>query len=196
MNYRNVIGCLLFSAALATAHADPQRFVIDAQYRGMMSRTFPGIGSATITAESAGNGIMSLSADGQATHPQDRAKTYRSTIDMKVNLAGGRVAVLSASQKCGPGSEQFTARIKDVMPILAVVRSTPTLTSLQTPQGAVTLKSAQAAGATEVTAERGGTLVAKIWVRGGQVDRFRVPSGEDNVVLNFNAATSTAAVLD
>lgn len=196
MNYRNIVGFLLFSAALATAHADPQRFVIDAQYRGMVSKTFPAIGSATITSEPAGNGAMRLTANGQATHPQDRAKSYQSSVDMKVNLAGGRVSVLSASQKCGPGSEQFTAQIKDVMPILAAVQSTPQMTSLQTPKGAVSFKASQASGTTEITAERSGAFVAKIFLKGGKVDRFRVPSAEANVVLNFVSATSTAALVD
>ena len=200
-NVGNIAASLLLVLSVHAACAAPERFVIDAQYRGMVNKTFSAIGSATVDAVPAGNGVYTLTASGQATHPQDQAKSYQTAIKMKVNVSGGRVAVLSSTQQSRPGSERFTSQIQDVMPILTLVRSRPevaagTLRSLATRAGVVSLSTHQAGSNVEVTAERGGALVAKFFLArvgtGLQIQRFRVPAPEDNVTLTFVAAQEAA----
>lgn len=208
MKFRPVLAvlCAVVTCA-ASATAAPERFQIDAQYRGMVSRAFPGIGSAVLDSTANGPGSFALTASGEATHPMEKSKRYQATVGMSVQVRDGRVAVTRSTEKSLPGSEQFAQQMRDVMPILAIARSHPavaagTLKTLQTPTGPVTLDTRRSGATVEITAARSGAFVAKIFLtqRGTalKLDRFRVPSPEENVMLNFvptNALVS-ASVLD
>lgn len=195
MKFQIIVVGLLFST-MTGAHAASERFVIDAQYRGIVSRSFPAIGTATVQGLETTPGVMQLSASGRATHPQDAGKQYLTAVGMKVVASGDRVAVLSATSKSATGSELFAGQIQQVLPILAAVRAHPgvatgALRSLATPAGQVQLACRQAGSNVEITAQNGSQLVGKFFLSrqgsGLRLDRFRVPSSEEGVMLNFVA---------
>jgi len=178
---------------LASAHAAPECFTIDAQYRGIVSKSFPAIGSATVDAVETAPGVMHLVANGQATHPRD-SRQFQTTVDMSVRVSDNRVTVLASSQRSRPGSEQFAGQIHDVIPILEVVKRSiegAPITSLATPAGPVSLERRTTSSGVEVTAQRGQEFVGKFFFtrQGGclRLERFRVPAPEENVTLNFVA---------
>ena len=185
---------LLLTVAVAGAHAAPERFTIEAQYRGMVTKSFPRIGSATMDAVETAPGVMRLTASGQATHPQDAAVKYRTAVDLSVKVGPGTLATLKSSDNTAPGSEAFARQIKQVMPILAAVRAQPALTScaaatIQTSEGPVAIATHRTGSSVEVTAQRGQVFVGKFFLNavanGLQLMRFRVPSPMPNVMLTF-----------
>ena len=184
--------CLML--ALATgAHAASERFVINAQYRGIVSKNFPDIGSATVESVETTPGVMRVKASGEASHPQDAKRRYSTAMDLQVSVTGDSVAVRSNSESAGAGSESFCARLRQVVPILALLRAQPESAcasrTLQLPGGAVRLSSKRAGSNVELTAHHGTQVVGKFFMSRGdaglKVDRFRVPTTEANVSLNF-----------
>lgn len=192
-----------FAAALVIAMAGasfaaPARFVIDAQYRGIVSKGFPGIGSAIVDAVPAGNGTLKITGSGDVTHPQTSA-LYQAQVELTVRIAGGRIETLAASQRCKPGSERFLAQMRAVMPLIALLQGADAGRDrrVATAGGAVDLRYREAGGTVEVTANQGGAQIGKFFLSraadGYRLERFRVPAPEDRVSLNFVAATAARA---
>ena len=192
VNHRSsCLGAAFLVLAASSVWAATESFVIDAQYRGIVSKSFPAIGSATVTAVETAPGVMRFVACGQATHPRDK-RQFQTTVEMSVRVAGDRLDVLRSSQQSRPGSEQFAGQIQDVVPILEAVRrglATDPVMTLDTPGGPVKLERHTTATGVEVTAQRGPEFVGKFFFTrqgaGMHLDRFRVPAPEDNVTLNF-----------
>ena len=191
------LGCLitLVAASAGAASAQVLNFQIDAQYRGIVKKGFNSIGSAGIHVTPGPDGNFRVAGSGRVTHPKDKAKIYEFKVDMAFQLKGDKVSYISANNSCPAGSEDLKGAIEKLLPFMHVVAAlsgTPEANrTISTPHGTYTLHQAQTPKYTEVTVQEGSELAGKFFLSKDagqlQIERFRIPSG-DNVVLNFVSA--------
>ena len=199
---RTTICALMALLSVAAAHAD--RFVIEAQYRGIVKKSFPDVGVAGLECVKEANGGFRIHGEGKVTHPQDKSKVFQLGLDMKFRVNGDTVEYVKTQNSCNKGSEDLRECMERVLPFVHLVRDLPRPTgnrrSLSTPHGVFTLVYGARGAKTEVTVQQGSAHIGKFFLGTGapgtaRLERFRIP-GKDSVSLQFTAAPLRAAVMD
>ena len=186
------LGCLitLVAASAGAASAQVLQFNVDAQYRGVVKKSFNSIGSTSLRVTPGANGTFHVAGAGKVTHPQNKSKVYEFNLDMDFQLRGDRVAYVKSHNSCRTGSEDLEGEVAKLLPFVHLVTTLASGASrtITTPHGTYTLRQAETPKYTEVTIDEGGSLAGKFFLTRdtGQLtlEKFRIPTG-DNVVLNF-----------
>ena len=189
---------MVFSAGNAAALSD--RYVIDAQYRGMVKKDFPAIGSASLTFTGSGGNVRASGA-GRVTNPQDKSKLDIG-VDMTFRVQPASVQV-TASNNRGNADAQMANAMKKVVPFMYYVRQMPpqasgTQKSVTMNGSPYTLAYSGSGSRIEVALQQGGQQLGKFFLAKSpstgslRLERFRV-AAQDSVVLNFTSATQSAA---
>ena len=184
----------LVAASAGAASAQTLLFNIDAQYRGIVKKSFNQIGSSQVSITPASNGMFKVAGKGRVVHPKDKAKVYEFALDMDFQVRGNQVAYLKSKNSCKTGSEDLESEVAKLLPFMYLVTSLPQgqpEKTVVTPHGTYTLRQAETQHGTEVTLHEGNALAGKFFLSrdSGQLalEKFRIPTG-DNVVLNFVSA--------
>lgn len=197
-----VLGSL--SVPVAEAAPRAERFVIDAQYRGLVRKNFPEIGTAGLSFATEAGGAFRVSGSGRVVHPQDNSKVFEVTLDMRFRVRGGRVESVTSQNSCSRGSEELRASIERLLPFIYLVQHLPAPQgkrhALGTPGGACTMVYGGSAARPEVVVMSGSAQLGKFFLsRAGagpvRLERFRVP-GKGSVSLQFTSATPAVASVD
>lgn len=196
-----LLAALGATGALAAEMAD--RYTIEAQYRGLVKKSFPGIGTAGITCEPSAGGAFHITGSGRVVHPTDPSKIFELAIDMAFRVEGGTVRCLASRNRCNKGSEDLRETIERVLPFVWLVQELPAPEggkphAFTTPHGPFRLEYGGSATHPEVSVRSGSAQVCKFFLTrsaAGQahLDRFRIP-GKDSVQLTFVSAAQTARV--
>jgi hypothetical protein len=196
VNFRSIARfAVLASLCAATTEAQVIQFQVGAQYRGVVKKSFDSIGSAGIQIAKRPDGGFRVQGSGRVTHPKEKAKVYEFSVDMQFRLNGEVVEYVSSTSSCNAGSEGLKTRIERLMPFLYLVSAMPAgkgPKSVRTPHGSYSLKYADVGPKMEVTVEEGKALVGKFFLaKDGanlSLEKFRIPTKDNNVTLNFTAA--------
>ena len=196
MTFRSIASfAVLASLSVAASQAQVVQFHVGAQYRGVVKKSFDSIGTAGIQIARRDDGGFRVQGSGKVTHPKEKSKVYEFAIDMQFRLNGEVVEYVSSKSSCNAGSEGLKTRIERLMPFLYLVRALPPGTAprtVRTPHGSYALKYADLGQRLEVTVEEGRALVGKFFLAkdasGLSLEKFRIPTKDDNVTLNFTAA--------
>lgn len=195
MNFRSIACFAMLASLTAAAQAQVIQFQVGAQYRGVVKKSFDSIGQAGIQIAPDRSGGFRVSGKGRVTHPKEKSKIYEFAIEMAFKLEGDVVRQVSAKSTCNAGSEGLKTRIERLLPFLYLVSALPpgkAPRTVKTPQGSFSLKYAEVGPRLEVTVEEGRALVGKFFLgREGtslSLEKFRIPTKDDNVTLNFTAA--------
>jgi YD repeat-containing protein len=194
-------------AAAAAVEASPRstRFVIGAQYRGFVKKTFPDIGNAGLTFAPEPAGGFRITGAGRVVHPQDKNRVYRLDFDMQFRVKGDHIDYLAVKNRFNDGCADLASTIERVLPFVYLVQLLPRLRvggsrALTTPHGIYTMVYGGAGERVEVTLNQGRAQVGKFFLKSAmtgtsRLERFRIP-GKDSVALNFISASQPASVVD
>lgn len=195
MNFRSIACFAMLASLTVAAHAQVIQFQIGAQYRGVVKKSFDSIGQANIQIVPDSGGAFRVCGKGRVAHPKEKSKIYEFAIEMAFKLNGDVVQHLSTKSTCNAGSEGLKTRIERLLPFLYLVSALPpgkAPRTVKTPHGSYSLRYADVGPRLEVTVEEGRALVGKFFLgRDGSnlsLEKFRIPTKDDNVTLNFTAA--------
>jgi hypothetical protein len=188
---------LLF-AALAHADSLSRSFTIDAEYRGLIRKSFPAIGRAGLAIQGPTEGFR-IQGKGAVTNPCDKSKVYELSIDMRFRLDGARVDYLATNNSCNKGSEDLRAQMERVLPFVYLVQTMPVPAEKRrgviTPHGEFEMVYGVKGASLEIAVLQKRAQVAKFFLSrtatGADLRSFRLP-GKDSVQLSFNAGPGLA----
>jgi hypothetical protein len=195
---------MILMTLLGVTGAQADRYTIEAQYRGIVRKSFPGVGTAGLEFVKGTDGAFHARGQGRVVHPQDKSKVFQLGLDMRFRVKGDAIEYVATKNSCAKGSEELQSTMERVLPFVHLVRELPrpagNRRSVTTPHGNFTLVYGGAGPKLEITVQQGATQVGKFFLTDGapgavRLERFRIP-GKDSVALQFTVASANAAVMD
>lgn len=197
----------ILCAALAGASgagAAPERYTVDAQYRGGLTIDFPRLGETTLSFDQRPDGAIHVTGNGHVKHPR-KPETYDIKLDMVFKSEANRVQVLSRNGSSNEAGTKLKDKIEKILPLLWVVRSLPPHAAqgarfVHTPNGPYSV-SAEDSGATRtVSVDLLGKHIGRFFLTGhgtaapARLTGFEIPT-KDQVVLSFTGGSRYASAV-
>jgi hypothetical protein len=186
---------------LTATGARAERYVVDAQYRSGVSKTFPDLGGGSISVAPVDATMFDVQVDGSIRHPEDR-RVFRFRIDRRYRLEGRFVRIVRTSLKeLNPDARPHEAELTRILPFAFLVRHLPApdhqgdrTTTLHYAGSTYDLRYRETERQLEATLYDSNRPVGKFFLAPGEkpdrrrlarLERFRLAVFDDKLFVNF-----------
>lgn len=186
---------LVLGLVAPAARADVMEFTVNAQYRGLIKKSFPDIGGGRLTDTGKAAGEFRISGRADVTHPTEKGREYHMELDMSFSLEGGRLREMKNGSSCNKGAEQALRTTEKILPFVHVAKWASAdkgeQLSYHTSGGSFTLKFGRTKRNLEATLLEDGQMVGKFFMFPGNglpraMEKFRITT-KQGTVLSFVA---------
>jgi len=190
----------LFEPEEASRGKNPEEnFIVNAQYRGNVKKSFPDIGQAVIKYVPIGNGEFRLDGHATISNPRNKSVVYEFWLDSTYKYTNHQIRLVEELNDFNSESRGFKNRMERALPFVYLVKYTaapepgePNRRQFRYKNDSFTVRYSRTDQHIEATIYDGAEIVTKIFIpiEDSSVpyafDKFRIPApGKDQVMVSF-----------